>query len=156
VSRPPAKPPKPAHLISTAKAAERLGDSPNTVRSLIAQGLIKGYKVGRLIKPDSEAVENFIYCDCDRRLSFDRYERLPRRLGGSGVRRWSGFARVAIARWPVGPCRWGVIRNFGFGGRVRESAPSQGGFTWSSQHSRNERLRRLCRFRRTVFDLVIG
>ena len=34
--------------------------------------------------------------------------------------------------------------------------PKRGGFTWSSQHSRNERLRRLCRFRRTVFDLVIG
>jgi excisionase family DNA binding protein len=56
----PSKPPKPAHLISTAAAAERLGVSPNTVRSLIAQGLIKGYKVGRLIKLDSEAVEDFI------------------------------------------------------------------------------------------------
>jgi excisionase family DNA binding protein len=60
-ARLPAKPRKPAQLISTAKAAERLGVSPNTGRSLIAQGLIKGYKVGRLIKLDSEAVENFIY-----------------------------------------------------------------------------------------------
>lgn len=51
---------KPAQLISTAKAAERLDVSSNTVRSLIAQGLIKGYKVGRFIKLDSEAVENFI------------------------------------------------------------------------------------------------
>jgi excisionase family DNA binding protein len=52
--------PKPAELISTKQAAERLGVSPNTVRGLIAHGLIKGYKVGRLIKLDSEAVEDII------------------------------------------------------------------------------------------------
>jgi len=52
--------PKPAQLISTKQAAQRLGVSPNTIRSLIACGNLKGYRVGRLVKLDADAVEDFI------------------------------------------------------------------------------------------------
>ncbi|WP_155770639.1 helix-turn-helix domain-containing protein [Mycobacterium asiaticum] len=47
-------------LISTAKAATLLNVSPNTVRSFIANGKLKGYRVGRLIKVDAAEIENFI------------------------------------------------------------------------------------------------
>ena len=62
VSRLLVKPPKikPAELISTKQAATRLGVSPNTVRGLIACGSLTGYRVGRLIKLDANAVEDFI------------------------------------------------------------------------------------------------
>lgn len=46
-------------FISTTKAAERLNVSPNTVRSFIADGKLKGYKVGRLIKVDTAEVDSF-------------------------------------------------------------------------------------------------
>lgn len=38
----------------------------------------------------------------------------------------------------------------------RKSPLARGGFTRSSQHSRFGRLRRPCRFRRTVFGLGVG
>lgn len=47
-------------LISTTKAAQLLNVSPNTVRTLIANGRFKGYKVGRLVKVDAAEVEAFL------------------------------------------------------------------------------------------------
>lgn len=47
-------------LISTAQAASRLQVSPNTIRNFIADGKLKGYKVGRLIKLNSAEVDAFI------------------------------------------------------------------------------------------------
>ncbi|WP_347133119.1 helix-turn-helix domain-containing protein [Mycobacterium sp. DL] len=46
-------------LVSTTKAAHQLNVSPNTVRTFIAEGKIKGYQVGRLIKVDQAEVDNF-------------------------------------------------------------------------------------------------
>ena len=47
-------------LISTTKAAERLNVSPGTVRQFIADGKLRGYKVGRLIKCDVNEVDALI------------------------------------------------------------------------------------------------
>lgn len=47
-------------LISTTKAARILNISPNTVRSFIADGKFKGYKVGRLVKVDAADIDAFI------------------------------------------------------------------------------------------------
>jgi excisionase family DNA binding protein len=46
-------------LISTTKAAEVLNVSPNTIRSFIADGKLKGYQVGRLIKLNATEVDSF-------------------------------------------------------------------------------------------------
>lgn len=46
-------------LISTTKAAERLNVCPNTIRSFIADGKLKGYQVGRLIKLDANEIDQF-------------------------------------------------------------------------------------------------
>jgi excisionase family DNA binding protein len=51
---------KPAVLISTTRAATRLGVTPNTIRKFIMAGKLKGYQVGRLVKLDANDVENFI------------------------------------------------------------------------------------------------
>lgn len=51
---------KPARLISTAAAADRLGVHPNTIRGFIAENRLKGYKVGRLIRVDAAEIEDFI------------------------------------------------------------------------------------------------
>lgn len=51
---------KPAKLVSTADAAERLGVHPNTIRNFIANQHLKGYYVGRLIRLDAAEVEDFI------------------------------------------------------------------------------------------------
>ncbi len=37
-----------------------LNVSPNTVRSLIANGRFKGYKVGRLVKVDVAEIESYL------------------------------------------------------------------------------------------------
>lgn len=47
-------------LISTTRAATLLNVSPNTVRTLIAQGRFKGYKVGRLVKVDAAEIESYL------------------------------------------------------------------------------------------------
>jgi len=47
-------------LISTTNAATILNVSPNTVRSLIANGRFKGYKVGRLVKVDAAEIETYL------------------------------------------------------------------------------------------------
>nr|WP_109401005.1 helix-turn-helix domain-containing protein [Mycolicibacter sinensis] len=47
-------------LISTTKAAERLNVSPNTIRQFIADGKLKGYKVGRLVKVDAAEIEAYL------------------------------------------------------------------------------------------------
>lgn len=47
-------------LISTTKAAKRLNVTPNTIRSLIADGKFKGYKIGRLVKVDAQQVEEYL------------------------------------------------------------------------------------------------
>lgn len=47
-------------LISTTRAAALLNVSPNTVRSLIANGRFKGYKVGRLVKVDGAEIETYL------------------------------------------------------------------------------------------------
>ena len=47
-------------LISTTKAAALLNVSPNTVRTLIADGRFKAYKVGRLIKLDANEVDAYL------------------------------------------------------------------------------------------------
>jgi excisionase family DNA binding protein len=47
-------------LISTTKAAERLNVSPNTVRAFIADGRFKGFKVGRLVKVDSNEIDAYL------------------------------------------------------------------------------------------------
>ncbi|SDE22760.1 DNA binding domain-containing protein, excisionase family [Mycolicibacterium neoaurum] len=47
-------------LISTTRAASMLNVSPNTVRSLIANGRFKGYKVGRLVKVDVAEIESYL------------------------------------------------------------------------------------------------
>ena len=44
-------------LISTTKAADRLNVSPGTIRTFIADGKLRGYKVGRLIKCDIKEVD---------------------------------------------------------------------------------------------------
>lgn len=51
---------KPAQLISTKQAAERLSVHPNTIRGFIAENRLKGYKVGRLIRLDAAEIEDFI------------------------------------------------------------------------------------------------
>jgi excisionase family DNA binding protein len=60
MSRNPHDSKKPARLISTAAAAERLNVHPNTIRSYIATNQLKGYVIGRLVKLDAAEVENFI------------------------------------------------------------------------------------------------
>lgn len=50
----------PRKLISTIKAAEILDVSPNTVRKFIADGKLKGYNVGRLLKLDAAEVDKFL------------------------------------------------------------------------------------------------
>ena len=47
-------------LISTTKAAEWLDVAPGTVRQMIADGKLRGYKVGRLIKVDANEVQALI------------------------------------------------------------------------------------------------
>lgn len=47
-------------LISTTKAAALLNVSPNTVRSFIADGKLKSYKVGRLIKVDAAEINAYL------------------------------------------------------------------------------------------------
>jgi excisionase family DNA binding protein len=47
-------------LISTTKAADRLNVSPGTIRQFIADGKLRGYKVGRLIKVDIKEVDALI------------------------------------------------------------------------------------------------
>ncbi|WP_083443290.1 helix-turn-helix domain-containing protein [Mycolicibacterium aurum] len=47
-------------LISTTKAAGLLNVSPNTVRSFIGAGRLKGYKVGRLVKVDAAEIEAYL------------------------------------------------------------------------------------------------
>lgn len=47
-------------LISTTKAAKLLNVSPNTVRTFIADGRFKAYKVGRLIKLDANEIEAYL------------------------------------------------------------------------------------------------
>lgn len=44
-------------LISTTKAAEYLDVTSGYIRLLIAEGKLKGYKVGRLVKVDVKDVE---------------------------------------------------------------------------------------------------
>ncbi|MBS1695767.1 MAG: helix-turn-helix domain-containing protein [Actinobacteria bacterium] len=56
-----ARPAAPA-LISTAQAAERLGVSPNTLRSYVASGLISCRRVGpKLLKFDADEVDLFAH-----------------------------------------------------------------------------------------------
>jgi excisionase family DNA binding protein len=47
-------------LISTTKAAARLNVSSGTIRTYIADGKLRGYKVGRLIKCDVKEVDALV------------------------------------------------------------------------------------------------
>lgn len=49
-------------LISTTKAAQRLNVSPGTIRQLIADGLLCGYKIAdlRMLKVDAKEVDALI------------------------------------------------------------------------------------------------
>ena len=47
-------------LMSTTKAADLLNVSPGTVRQFIADGKLKGYKIGRLIKVDADEVQALV------------------------------------------------------------------------------------------------
>ena len=47
-------------LISTTKAADRLNVSPGTIRQYIADGKLRGYRIGRLIKCDVKEVDALI------------------------------------------------------------------------------------------------
>jgi excisionase family DNA binding protein len=47
-------------LISTTKAAEYLNVTAGYIRLLIAEGKLRGYKVGRLIKVDARDLEALI------------------------------------------------------------------------------------------------
>lgn len=47
-------------LTSTTKAAAYLNTTDGHIRQLIAEGRIKGYRVGRLIKVDANEIEAFI------------------------------------------------------------------------------------------------
>jgi excisionase family DNA binding protein len=47
-------------LISTTKAADRLNISPGTIRSYIADGKLRGYRIGRLIKVDVKEVDALV------------------------------------------------------------------------------------------------
>lgn len=52
--------PKPSELVSTAETAKRLGVSSNTVRALVADGDLTGYRIGRVVRIDSDSVETFL------------------------------------------------------------------------------------------------
>lgn len=47
-------------LISTTKAAEMLNVSPGTIRTYIADGKLRGYKTGRLIKVDARELDALV------------------------------------------------------------------------------------------------
>jgi excisionase family DNA binding protein len=47
-------------LISTTKAADRLNVSPGTVRQFVADGKLRGYKVGRLLKIDLKELDALV------------------------------------------------------------------------------------------------
>lgn len=47
-------------LISTTKAADRLNVSPGTIRTYIADGKLRGYKIGRLIKVDIRELDALV------------------------------------------------------------------------------------------------
>jgi excisionase family DNA binding protein len=47
-------------LISTTKAADRLNVSPGTIRTYIADGKLRGYKIGRLIKVDARELDALV------------------------------------------------------------------------------------------------
>lgn len=48
------------NLMSTTKAAHILNVSPGTIRTYIADGKLRGYKVGRLIKVDARELDRLI------------------------------------------------------------------------------------------------
>ncbi|VAZ99015.1 helix-turn-helix domain-containing protein [Mycobacterium pseudokansasii] len=50
----------PRRLISTTKAADRLNVSPGTIRQYIADGKLRGYKIGGLIKCDVKELDALI------------------------------------------------------------------------------------------------
>ncbi|BBX30941.1 hypothetical protein MMAGJ_02230 [Mycolicibacterium mageritense] len=52
--------PKTADLISTTETAKRLGVTSNMVRTLVADGHLIGYRIGRVVRIDSDSIESFL------------------------------------------------------------------------------------------------
>lgn len=52
--------PKTAELISTTETAKRLGVTSNMVRALVADGHLIGYRIGRVVRIDSDSIGSFL------------------------------------------------------------------------------------------------
>lgn len=51
---------KAIRFCSTTAAAERLDVTSNTIRGFIRNGVLTGYKIGRLVKLDADEIDAFI------------------------------------------------------------------------------------------------